>query len=398
MLARLPIPLGPAPHETAASYLARLAGVHALPVGELWEQLAIPMPGQSPRSRRRIVLPDRLAVVTGRPADHLAHALPELRGPADGTADGAVDGAVDWTAWRHQPQPGCPCCDARHQGGPVWRLLPHHHYVCTRHRYWIGPPDIGQPATALGSGEVANELVRAQKTHHRLVARYGTAAVFDAVLTGFLICAYLWDHYQREQTGAMREWVRRIDRLIPPGTELGTFTASLIFAAVYPEAVSLAGLLAAPAWRRLAHGQAGQQHRFLAEACRRVGRAPADDPGDDHGDDHGVDVIRHWMIFDSHHPPSRPEKTFPQTRNYGATRVAGPNTAGEERTLRGAAWFGTNRRGGSTILHHRHIGAVLKREWAPEMDGIAATIAAATSLYDHAQHVLREIPPPEMQS
>ena len=70
-------------------------------------------------------------------------------------------------------------------------------------------------------------------------------------------------------------------------------------------------------------------------------------------------MIRHWMIFDSHHPPSRPEKTFPQTRDYGATRITGPSTSSEERTLRGAAWFGVNRRGGSTILHHRHIRACL---------------------------------------
>ena len=37
-----------------------------------------------------------------------------------------------------------PRCDARHDDGPAARLLPHYHYVCTRHRYWIGPPDVGQ--------------------------------------------------------------------------------------------------------------------------------------------------------------------------------------------------------------------------------------------------------------
>lgn len=73
--------------------------------------------------------------------------------------------------------------------------------------------------------------------HHRLVARHGTVAVFDAVLTGCLVSCHLWDHYQRVQTGAWQDWVRRIDRLIPPGTEVSTFNASLLFAAVYPEAV-----------------------------------------------------------------------------------------------------------------------------------------------------------------
>ena len=90
-------------------------------------------------------------------------ALPELRRPGP-----------DWQAWRHQPQPGCPRCDARHDGGPVTRLLPHHRYVCTRHRYWIGPPDAGQPATPLGP-ELAG-IVQAQRRHLRLLRRYGPAA------------------------------------------------------------------------------------------------------------------------------------------------------------------------------------------------------------------------------
>jgi hypothetical protein len=30
---------------------------------------------------------------------------------------------------------------------PVTHLLPHHRYVCIRHRYWIGLPDIDQPVS-----------------------------------------------------------------------------------------------------------------------------------------------------------------------------------------------------------------------------------------------------------
>jgi hypothetical protein len=67
-----------------------------------------------------------------------------------GHATRPAAGEPAWAAWRHQPQPRCPRCDARHDGGPVTRLLPHHHYVCSRHGYWIGPPDAGQPATPLG--------------------------------------------------------------------------------------------------------------------------------------------------------------------------------------------------------------------------------------------------------
>jgi len=113
---RLPVAVPPARHETLASYLARLASLHGLSPRGLWHLVSTPRPG----TRRRAIIPDRLAAVTGRPPGHLARALPELRRPEP-----------DWQAWRHQPQPRCPRCDARHDGGPVTRLLPHHRYVCT---------------------------------------------------------------------------------------------------------------------------------------------------------------------------------------------------------------------------------------------------------------------------
>ncbi len=110
MLARLPIPAGPARHEIVPSYLTRLTLLHGLPEGELFEHLSTNTPADQPARKRGRVVADRLAVVTGRPVEHLALALPELRDPA-----------LDWTAWRHQSQPGCPRCDARHIGGPVLR-------------------------------------------------------------------------------------------------------------------------------------------------------------------------------------------------------------------------------------------------------------------------------------
>ncbi|GFG66364.1 hypothetical protein MKUB_38540 [Mycobacterium kubicae] len=355
MLAALPIPAGPAQHETLASYLDRLAALHTLPARELWDQLSIPRAG----STRRVVLADRLATVTDRPANHLARALPELRNPAP-----------DWTLWRHQPQPGCPRCDARHDGGPVLRLLPHHRYVCTQHHYWIGPPDAGQPATLLG--ERLADIVGAQHQHQRLVTRYGGHAVFDAVMTGFLICGHLWAHPQRPNIDAWRHWTRRADLLIPPGTEPHTFTASRLFAAVYPEAVSLAAIIASPVWRQRASGDTNQRREFLAEACRRVGIS-----ADEHNP--GNHAIAHWMLYDSHHPPSRPDKTFPVTRDHGAMRHAQPSPLSRQRTSRSAAWFKLNRNGGNTILYHRHLKPVISREWATAMDGITATIAASGS-------------------
>jgi hypothetical protein len=356
-LPRLPMPVAPARHETLASYLTRLSHLHGLPPRELWEPISTPMPG----TRRRQVLADRLAAITGRRAEHLGQALPELRDPAP-----------DWAAWRHQPQPGCPRCDARHEGGPVTRLLPHHRYLCRRHRYWIGPPDLGQPATPLG--EQLDDIVRAQRRHLRLLRRHGSLAAYDAVLTGFLICGHLWTDHPHSSSDARHRWTRRAETLIPPGTETAHFSASRVFAAAYPEAVSLAELIAAPVWRRRAAGDPEQQHHVLAEIRRRLG-GPHHRPPDG-------DAIGHWMKYDSRRPPSRPDKTFPDTREHGQILPARTSVQSQQRNDRSAHWFACNRRGGTVILHHRHIRAVLVREWSPKMDGIAATIYASRTTID----------------
>lgn len=188
---------------------------------------------------------------------------------------------------------------------------------------------------------------------------------------------HLWNHRQREQIAAVRQWDQRAQSLIPVGTETTTYSTSRLFAAVYPETVSLAEVIASPPWRQLAHGDTAGQHLFLTEACRRLGRGVPD------LNNGRADAIRHWMIFDSDRPPGRPDKTFPETREYAATRPAKPNNASLERAQREARWFALNRCGGSSILHHRHIRPVLAREWATEMDGIAATISASSSLFDY---------------
>ena len=248
------------------------------------------------------------------------------------------------------------------------RLLPHHRYVCTRHRYWIGPPDIDQPATALRG---LDDIVRAQRHHLRLLRRYGAAATYDAVLTGFLFSGHLWaDRRRHDGVGVQRGWTRRAEVLIPPGTETATFSASRLFAAVYPEAVSLAGLIASPTWRHRAAGDADQQQQFITEVGRRLGRLHDHLDGSD-------DPVAHWMMFDSSQPPSRPHKTFPDTRQDGSIHPPKVSDNSRGRHGRSALWFARTRRGGGSILHHRHIRPVLIRDWSPKMDGIAATIWAS---------------------
>ncbi|MEV4017071.1 hypothetical protein AB0J35_41915 [Nonomuraea angiospora] len=101
----------------------------------------------------------------------------------------------------------------------------------------------------------------AQRRHLRLVHRHGWAAAYDAVLTAFMICANLWDKVVDEAepyAGAVAlnriVWNVRSYVFIPPHTERQTFSASRLFAAIYPEAISIAALIASPSWRRLAAG------------------------------------------------------------------------------------------------------------------------------------------------
>jgi hypothetical protein len=349
----LPVAVPPARHETIASYLARLAALHGLHPAELWQQVSSPRPGSS----RRDIIPGRLAEITGRPVARLGLALPEVSHPGP-----------DWQAWRHQPQPGCPRCDARHDGGPVSRLLPHHRYVCTRHQYWIGPPDAGQRATRLGP-DLA-DIIAAQRRHLRLLRSHGTALTYDAVLTGFLICGHQWDHAPRGWDTPWHRWNRRAQALIPAGLEETRFSASRIFAAAYPEAVDLASLIASPRWRSLAAGDAAQQQEFITEIGRRLGRPGYQPP--EHGD-----AIAHWIEYDSWQPPSQPRATYPQTRDHGAPRPPAVSQQMLQRQERSALFFAVNRRGGNVILHHRHIQPVLVRDWSPRMDGITATVWAS---------------------
>ena len=207
---RLPISVPPAPHEIVASYLARLATLNSHDGDQLWRRIGTP----GPTPARRIVNADRLAALTGRPASHLAGALPELRDPVP-----------DWQMFRHAPQIGCPRCDAHHRGGAVLRILAHHRYVCIRHGYSIGPPDVNRPRPSL---EYCPEVVAAQHRHLRLVQRYRWAAAYDAVLTALMICAHRWGHPDPTSGEELHQvlWTTRSFILIPKDSELHTFSAS----------------------------------------------------------------------------------------------------------------------------------------------------------------------------
>ncbi|WP_063047730.1 hypothetical protein [Nocardia pseudovaccinii] len=343
MGSRLPIRIRPATNEIAVSYLTRLAGLHEMAFTELWTQVSRPRNGTSTRR----LDPDRFAAVVDQPRERLAHAIIEMREPEP-----------DWLALRHEPQHGCGRCAAAHPGGAPLQLLGHHQLVCLRHRIWIGPPDLtgfSQP----GLGELP-EVVAAQRAHLRLLRRLGPAATFDAVLTGFLICAHRWSAREEPPRGdARHQWARRAQRLIPIGTELTTFTASKLFAATYPETVDIAEVLGSLHWRGLAAGDPDMQRRFAAEIGRRLGRP-------DYQPQITGDAIAHWIDQDCWRPPSRPLHDYRTQRTFGGPSYRKPQPRNEDARFTSAAWFAQHRCGGDAMLHHRSLAPVITREWAEQ--------------------------------
>lgn len=354
MPSRLPIPVAPAHHETAASYVTRLANLHGLQFAELWQQVSRP---STTSGSARFIAADRLAAVTGIPEARLTRAVIEIRRPEP-----------DWLAFRHEPQHGCPHCAARHPGGAVRQLFPHHRYVCVRHRIWIGPPDlIDQPCPAL---DELPEIVAAQRAHLRLLHRLGPAATYDAVLTGFLICGHRWNQDAHHPEDVRLDWDDRAAELIPHGEEETAFSTSWLFAATYPEAVKLAALIGSLHWRRLAAGDPDGQRRFAAEVARRL-REP------DYRPKVSKDPVAHWIADDSWRPPSPARTTYRAQRGFGGQSIPKTNQHSIDRHRRSARWFARNRLGGRGILYHRHVSSVLSREWSRRMDLFTDTVAAS---------------------
>lgn len=342
---RLPVTARPARHEVLASYLGRLAALNSLDGDALW--IRVTLPSAEPPRRRRLPNTAAVAALTGREPAELAAALPELRAPAP-----------DWQSLRHAPQAGCPRCDAAHPGGQVYRLLPHHEYACTRHRHWIGPPDISRPGPELPG---LPEIITAQRRHLRLVRQHGWAPAHDGILTGFMICGHLW-RWPVPGTNAKHPlWERRGQALIPPGQADAQFSASRVFAAVYPEAVSLAAVLASPRWRALATGTRSDIRALATEIGRHVG-IPACQPhphdtspaGNDHDE-------RAWRLA------GHSARGFLSDLPSRLGIVSAPSLALRDRTAPRFEW---GRPAGGIILGHGHIQPVRIRRRSVFMEYI----------------------------
>jgi TniQ len=316
---RLPIPLPPAQHETLASYLGRLARVHGLPCAQLWQHLG----GMSETGAGRAITSARLSAVTGHPPDSLTWALPELREPTP-----------HWPALRHLAQHTCPRCTSRHHNGPVRRLFAHHHYLCLRHGYWIGPPDPVHGSTPPHLATLFPELGTAQRRHKSIADRRGWLVAFDAVVASTGICLDL--RLSAADHDLWWRWEHRLDQLIPAGTR-DAYRRSLFLAGIYPEMIGLAELLAAPHSQALAtHGQQDDLRHLLTAAGQALGSHARLVDGAAH-------PIVAWARTRAARPPARPAAIYPNTRHHddGAPHVSDEQRFDERKTTR---HFATDRR------------------------------------------------------
>jgi hypothetical protein len=346
---RLPIPVPPAQGETIKSYLQRLASVHGVLYEELWSWVSVSDTGYP---KQRHIAGQRLADATGYPLTRLATALPEL------------DPATDWLLLRDTPQPACPRCTARHQGGPIMRLFAHHHYVCARHGYWLGPPDVGYGPSLRHLGDLP-DLVAAQRKHRRLVQAYGPIPVFDALIHAFKICALLWRNGPEETDGDSRwwHWDQRLDLLIPKTDSRGSFSHSLCYAAIYPEAVTIAGLLTHPTWRakgtsRLGHPDNDDRWELSAEFGHRLGLA-------DYYPEDPKHPLNLWADHHAAQPPITPV-AFPQRRyknSDGAPPT--PSVRAVRRHHEQARYFAKKRYAATILIYHHHTNAPMIDTYYP---------------------------------
>ncbi|MFD7911368.1 hypothetical protein ACFV30_11630 [Streptomyces sp. NPDC059752] len=339
LLRRLPDPVPPARHEITASYIARLARLHGLDINALWRCLT---EREASGGIRRIVVPERLSVITGRTVHALSGALPELRHPQP-----------DWAMFRHQPQPGCPHCNAKHPGGEVVRIVPHHRYVCTQHRLWLCPSDADGHTTPL---HALPEVVQAQRRHLRILRRHGWAVTYDAVLTAILICGQLWSRPENENGGAWHDWVRRADILIPPDTAETAFSVARLCAVVYPEAVALAPLFASPYWRQQAHKSTWDRRLFNTEIARRL-RHP-----DYRHKEHENDPISHWANMNAKRSPLAPIYVHDPKHHLRKPALSPATRLAQQRR---AHTFDASHRAGEALVAHRYLATVFRRAWDP---------------------------------
>ncbi|MFH9426501.1 hypothetical protein [Streptomyces sp. NPDC017529] len=182
------------------------------------------------------------------------------------------------------------------------------------------------------------------------------------MLSAFMICAHVWadGRLPGEDFHCWHTWDSRTYTLIPYGhaaKSYSSYSTSKLFAAVYPEAIALAPLIASPYWRQRASGSTTEQTGFFTEVSKRV-TYPYNDPG-------RGDAIVHWAIADSWRPPSKPLTTYTPGRVRG--KMSPLHASRVKRHENSVKWYSRiSRNQGRTLLFHNHLKPVLLRERTPQ--------------------------------
>lgn len=257
---RLPMIVAPFREETLNSYLERLAAANFMTGQELRRLLAPDLPPHTRMARMHLRV---LAGATGRSPSDLCWALPELRPQLPGfvTTSGPLPlAAPRLAATIHL---ACRrCVAARGLTGTV-RVWGHpDRSVCLRHRLWIGEPGWGW-----GSEQIAlddhPEILRAQVNADKLVRRHGREPAVRALraaantLTGLDL--------RKRNSPVFEARNLRLSRTYDERFSISR-AESAYHAAIFPEVVAMAGLLADPGWRQLAVSWTrAETERFIVE-------------------------------------------------------------------------------------------------------------------------------------
>ena len=250
--ATLPRRVKPVPNELLDDYLKRLGDANGINQTRLRSLL----------ERRSGSIRDGLSVTTGMSDRAIAFALPELRVADDATTYPELRGR----ARAYTTGPGCPQCASRYgiriPYPHVWST--HDNVICQLHDMWINGTlfraDPVRPAIRI-LGATRVDILLAHRRHKRLIVDRGRGPVRQAVAEAYDVVQH-WNYWK-----PLDAVEYRLNELEPDPTQHGEGTTCRN-AAMYPEVIKVAHLLANPRWRRRAlNGPRGKLADAFGELC-----------------------------------------------------------------------------------------------------------------------------------
>lgn len=232
----LPRVVKPITNELLDDYLARLAQANGIN-----------------RYRLRALLKQRggsirggLGVTTGMSDRAIVFALPELRTVSDLTTYPELAGR----ARAYSKSPGCPQCASRHgvriPYPHIWST--HENVICRDHDMWLNGTlfraDPVRPAIPIRGATLADIRV-AHRLHKQMIAERGRHQARQAIASAYDI-VHRWNYWKPLEAVAYR-----LHETEPDPTRHGDGTTCRN-AAIYPEVVKVAQVLANPDWCRKA--------------------------------------------------------------------------------------------------------------------------------------------------